>query len=143
MNHQDACEIATDISQSWRNGLATSVWEEELQEFYGDVGRARRAVAKMRRTCRYPPVIVDFHDAYTAQPPTDPQSHVAICGDCGNDGWVEAPSYERLGIVYSAVRPCGHCRHGKKAEGSSTWKQRGQQDAQSPDTPLRSPESAA
>lgn len=124
MKRQEATECATEVTTSWRNGLATHVWEEEFQQNYGDFERAMRAIRKMRRTCKFAPVIADFHAMYLATPESNPGHEETKCGDCGNDGWVEAAPETHNGNEYTAVKPCPHCRHGRKAEHSSTWKAR-------------------
>lgn len=125
MMRQDATELATEISQTWPRGIATHVWEDILHTDYSDPQRARKAVKKMQRTVTGMASVAHFHDAYLATPAIVVHGHEeTVCGDCGNDGWITAPDETHNGHTYTTVKPCGHCRHGRKAQSSSAWKAR-------------------
>ena len=124
MNVDKAAELATEISQCWRNGIATHIWEKELL-LYSDVSRAWKAVERLKRTERFSPVIATFHDAYHLAPSSEGQGAPTVCGDCNDDGWIS--DQENMHVdrpPTSAARPCTHCRHGKKAAESTIWKNR-------------------
>ena len=124
MKRQDATEIATEVCQLWPKGLNASVWEEVLQDDYSDAERARIAVQKMKRIIHYAPSISHFHEQYLLSPSSFDVGEPTVCTDCLNDGWHFAPSYLRNSTEYTAVKPCAHCKHGRKAEHSAIWKER-------------------
>ena len=123
LNRQDATELATAIATTWRNGLPTHIWEDELQTNYRDAERARRAIDKLKRTATFAPAIAAFHDAYIAQPSSVIEGDPITCGDCSNSGWTQAPDYQRNGHTYTAQQPCGHCKHGTRAQQSTIWRE--------------------
>ena len=123
MNLNEAQQIATRITDIWpRGGIATHVVEEILQSDYGDPERARRAVEKMKRSVTFFN-LVEFHAYYVAAPGAIQLGEPHVCGDCNNDGWQNAPEFERNGIMYTAMKPCSHCKHGRRAEHSTIWKE--------------------
>lgn len=125
MNIDQAAHLATEISQCWRNGLATNTWETDLTK-YSDVSRAWKAVEHLKRTERFAPVIATFHAAYQATPSSTGDTRT-VCTDCNNDGWVTAPDNTHTDRPpTSAAQPCPHCRHGKRATESNIWKNRPQ-----------------
>ena len=116
MTPQDAAELATRISQTWRGGPATHVWEEELENL--DAGRAGTTYAKLRREAEHAPTIARFHALYrTTGQPEAPES----CHRCDGTGWERARDHvaqDRHGdeIRYAQVAPCRHCRNGERMQ---------------------------
>lgn len=126
MERTAALALTSRIEATWSNtkpwpGSRCDAWIEALCEV--DEGAAGTTFARLRATHPDPPSIAHFLATARTLTTTDGGTRDK-CPDCGDMGWVDAPTFVKRGVPYSAVQPCQRCTHGEQAARSTTWTNR-------------------
>lgn len=113
MTPDEATDLATRLSQTWRNGIPASEWEAELVDL--DHGRAGTVFVRLRRETDTAPTIASFLAKYRSLGPVPSNGErYANCAECGNHGWRTLWATNDEGREYSpGVEPCA-CRWGQE-----------------------------
>jgi hypothetical protein len=116
MNRSAASAIATRIAQTWPSmRIPTDLWEDALTPL--DEGSAGTTYARLRTSAQHPPTIADFMATYRGLHTATLEPVTHACERCNREGWVSFQA-ERLGAVYTGIRPCS-CPAGRQHDG--TW----------------------